>query len=989
MHGIDVVRDALDRPRLTALLGTRWERYVVSLVAGAGFGKSTALAQALRSPGAGHHDHVVRCDPSCVAESELARRIGAAFGVATGDIDALGRTIVGLPGAHCLVLDDVHHVDPASDGAAALADLVEQVVPAVRIVAASRRPLPLRLGRWRAAGQVLDIGPDELAFTSDELAIVADRAGTDLAALRLTEGWPALATLTARAGRSGAIEYLAEEVLDQLEPKLAEALDVAVLAGRASTELLEAVSGTGVDTDLLARAVPMLTVDAAGTVTPHDLWATVVEPRLLPDRRRHLLTGIATYRRARGDHRGALQAATRANDAGALADVVRDIGQLGHIALDLDEIEHWVARSPDAFRASAEGRLLLAIAARGRDLFSDATIDALAASWAELRQLGIVGCEVVAMSELAFAHRARGEPERMRPVIGRLLELDAEGHPECRALATFAKAGIAEQLGDVAGALAALESLREGDLSEGWMALVEFQRCNHLMLLGRLPEALAAARRARVLGRGGYLGGWCSELSIGWLLGGSRDLLDRFPIADELPDASQLDRIWIGTWFGALQAAAGQLDRAARNIAAARAALRPHSQPEFVGFLAWAEATYAVAEHDDARARRKVTEFLDEHPLTSTVGRRVATRAPALFAVLGGDDAPNVLRAHLTGAWQQAVLDVADALLALRRGEAPVRWPEPALLLPALPLPWAVELVARAATAGHSQATDLARGLTDVLGADIGTELARHDTGGTLAELFHHPTEAPVTVTLLGEVGVRGATAGTEELRRRRVRELLAGVALEGPIARDVAAERLWPGLDPERSAQNLRVTLTYLRRVRGRDGAPIVVEQEHGLALAPGVASDHARFVHLTAEAETARRAGATRTALDLYERALALVTGAPLTATARERWFEEVAERLTFGVAAAAVRTARLASALGEHRRAATAADLAIATDPYREHAHQLAIASRLALGESAAAAEAARRAVTECEQLGVVPGPDTARLVHEALGASSQLG
>ena len=175
---VDVLGGRLDRPRVASLLAQRWDRYVVSVVAGAGFGKSTAIAQvAGTDAGLGRHDHVVGCDPSCSAESEVVRRVAAAFGVAANDVASLARQITALTGEHCLVLDDVHRIETDSTGAAALSELIERLLPSVHVLAASRRPLPLRLARWRAAGLVLDVGQDELAFTADEVAEIASRSG--------------------------------------------------------------------------------------------------------------------------------------------------------------------------------------------------------------------------------------------------------------------------------------------------------------------------------------------------------------------------------------------------------------------------------------------------------------------------------------------------------------------------------------------------------------------------------------------------------------------------------------------------------------------------------------------------------------------------------------------------------------------------------------------------------------------------------------------
>ena len=70
----------------------------------------------------------------------------------------------------------------------------------------ARTDLPLALHRLRLAGELTEIGPDELAFTDDEVADLLAAHGVPLpaaavAALReRTGGWPAGAAVR-RAGR--------------------------------------------------------------------------------------------------------------------------------------------------------------------------------------------------------------------------------------------------------------------------------------------------------------------------------------------------------------------------------------------------------------------------------------------------------------------------------------------------------------------------------------------------------------------------------------------------------------------------------------------------------------------------------------------------------------------------------------------------------------------------------------------------------------------
>ncbi|HEX5297975.1 MAG TPA: hypothetical protein VFW50_13390 [Streptosporangiaceae bacterium] len=145
----------LPRLRLVRLLEGRWDRAVTLLVAGAGFGKTTVLAQAVRAHQVAPRgiDVWVSCeaayeDPACFARALLgaicagAVSAGAvspgavsAGAVSPGAVSA-GRGPRGpgrrtAPGARdvidalirraplevCLLLDDVHEIPPGSPGA--------------------------------------------------------------------------------------------------------------------------------------------------------------------------------------------------------------------------------------------------------------------------------------------------------------------------------------------------------------------------------------------------------------------------------------------------------------------------------------------------------------------------------------------------------------------------------------------------------------------------------------------------------------------------------------------------------------------------------------------------------------------------------------------------------------------------------------------------------------------------------------------------------
>jgi len=129
-----------------------------------------------------------------------------------------------------IVLDDAHHlVDAAS--LQFLDRWLARMGWRWRLVLSARHEPQLRLARLRAAGELADLGPAELALAREEVAQLAQTAGLDdSAAAGLYErcqGWPAGLRLALGAGQRlptaidrATFDYLAAEVLDQLEAGL-------------------------------------------------------------------------------------------------------------------------------------------------------------------------------------------------------------------------------------------------------------------------------------------------------------------------------------------------------------------------------------------------------------------------------------------------------------------------------------------------------------------------------------------------------------------------------------------------------------------------------------------------------------------------------------------------------------------------------------------------------------------------------------------------
>ncbi len=114
-----------------------------------------------------------------------------------GVVDALSNALTDAGDTVALILDDVHVLDSAPVTLRVLDRLIGRAPDRLRFLLAGRYPLRLpNLVGWRVRGEVLEIGQAELAFTSDEIAtLFRDHYGATLSdeQVRLLtqrlEGW--------------------------------------------------------------------------------------------------------------------------------------------------------------------------------------------------------------------------------------------------------------------------------------------------------------------------------------------------------------------------------------------------------------------------------------------------------------------------------------------------------------------------------------------------------------------------------------------------------------------------------------------------------------------------------------------------------------------------------------------------------------------------------------------------------------------------------
>ncbi|WP_405133902.1 protein kinase domain-containing protein [Nocardia sp. NBC_01388] len=291
-------REPVSRPRLLEPLRAGGRRRLAIIHGPAGFGKSTLAAQwcaeltdrgvAVAWIGIDRDDdnevwllaHIIaairRVRPELgagleqVLEERPAEAVPYAVSALIDEVHAGGKSVV-------VVVDDWHRV--TDTGAHRVMDsLLDNGCHHLRFVVTSRERAGLPLSRLQVADELVEIGCEQLSLTEEETRqILVDRTGLQLTDRQIeqiysaTDGWPAaiqLAGLSLRARESDADklisrisgdnkairEYLAENVLDSLEPRMLDFLTGISVPERVNASLAEALTGIAEAADLLDQA---------------------------------------------------------------------------------------------------------------------------------------------------------------------------------------------------------------------------------------------------------------------------------------------------------------------------------------------------------------------------------------------------------------------------------------------------------------------------------------------------------------------------------------------------------------------------------------------------------------------------------------------------------------------------------------------------------------------------------------------------------------
>ncbi len=505
-----------ERPRLGAALdrGLEDSARLTILSAPPGYGKTAALVGWLASRGLAHA--WLSLDPADNDLARFVRYLVAALqpvrpgsGDATAGLfgpgaspgpDLVGATLLEEVSASddpfVIVLDD-YHVIRADPIHRLVRFVIEHAPPFAHLVLLTREDPPLPLARLRAHGRLVELRADDLRCTAKEASTFLQASGLSLEPelvdrlVARTEGWIAglqLAAISLRDRPDAAalietfagsqrfvLDYLADEVLGEIDPDLRRFLVQVAIAERFTADLCGELTGREDATALLERAerenLFLVPLDAERRwYRFHGLFADYLRAQLTQDERCELHERAAAHLERAGLEPEALEHALAAGSVDRAVRLLEHLARPCFEAGELTTLLGWLEVLPPD-RVAASGELLSLHA------------------WA-LFEAGQVGAAV------ALAGRHLASSEARGPAEGRLLAL-------CALLATvtgpdaerLALEGL-ELIGDdplfrsFALAAAGLATLARGDYAA---AVVTLRAGFEVALLAGNPIALISA----------------------------------------------------------------------------------------------------------------------------------------------------------------------------------------------------------------------------------------------------------------------------------------------------------------------------------------------------------------------------------------------------------------------------------------------------------------------------------------------------------------
>jgi DNA-binding SARP family transcriptional activator len=996
--------DEVGRPRLLDRLAARWHHPITVVQAGAGFGKSTLLAQAVRANAVEPRGVEVwhTCTPGDVDGDVLGPALLELLGVPNRSHDPatqIADTLAAYsPIDVCIVLDDAHEARPGSSGADLVDRLLRRLPDNGHLVLGVRNAPPVRLSRLRAGDRLVEITQEELLFTRDETSVIAKRLGRDPRAAVELGGWPALVRLALAVRPEVAIDFAQEEVLGSITDPERRALFALSNLGDSDRDRVARVIGVAVDLDALAAAVPLVSHTEDGSFRAHDLWTEALLRVLPKEEVADLRTRVLGELVSSGDLARAGRLAMAHEDVDALAHVATEVVRRTVAALPIDMVQPWAEVLERARPDAPETHLLRAALRQALD-FTDRRADADADAAADgFRQRGDPDGEVVAVVVATVGSYMRGDVARVIGLAQRTEAIpSARDHPTLDvALRSIAAIG-AEMRGDLP---AALEQLRDAPVDRVTRPIrSSFSRLHvHCLLLSGLADEAVELTQQLLANRPDRSTRYLWAIAR-WMSGEPRELLGLNRASVDFPAMTSRDEYVRRTVVAMMLASTGRRDEVHRLVEGTLSSYQPVDARDAV-LEAVARALVAIVDHDEEPAARAIAASVAAHADSPILDQHLR-RFLALCYVLD----PAIRRrwdGATMGSTHEQIRTPSRWLVDLREGRRPdAAGLDPPRIFTAFPLPWSVELAIRLHADRQPEGQRLAEWLVNQVPEAARDELRHLGRGSTpvaraaadlLGRLPALPTRQ-LQISVLGplEVAFDGVPVLAPELRRARVRALLTLLAVHGTITRDVAIELLWPELDAGGGARNLRVTLTYLRRALEPE-RPSGEASFHLRADANAISlhrSDHVvvdlwELRRLRREADRSRERGDFDRAISVLGAATAWWRGEPLVDLAFVAGQEHVVEEVRLLQLSCLLELGELRLVRGQAPSSLVDAERALVLDPYSERAHRLAIGAAARAHDDERTERVTERALAMLDELGVEAEPATQILLRNVFVA-----
>lgn len=983
--------------------------------AGAGFGKTTVLRQAVAESLAidSAREVVVNCAPDgSSAGNGPAVIAGLARQLECDETPAaIADAALAVSPRHMVLwVDDVHHMTGSLQP---IITLLDNLPVNGHLVLMGRQIPKLPTARLVVDGQLIHLGEGDIRFDDDERSAFFHLRGAavDIDAVSASSGWPALMELELAAGRSGAADYLTEEVLVDTDQTRIGALKRLAQVDAIDDAMVRNVTDFDGGVAALVAGLPLVYLEdvpaatesnAPGTLAVlHDLLRDALRSQTTDAEAASAASAVANELLRRNDHVGAARRFVDAGDregidrvAQRLIDDLHFATSVGDRLAAVDLVREELGDSPTAIALHAV-TLAIIDPVNSREVLAHATEAARAAGRTDLLALCLVR-----LAELAYGS---GDAAEIVTLRSQVKDLEDGGEPVAARLGFLLDVWEHRLTGRADEIVALIDDLIERDAftDTEMRAVAIFYRTISLAYNGRIRESLAEVHRnADDLPPGLFadrLGGFVTIQH--WMLGEQSEQIvqQAANLVDRIEARGQVHLFVEGAATTAIfYATRGELSIADDLVQRAEGKLEAlHDRAWGRHTISQARAVVDVLRGDESSAAERLDSTIPEggpqdglpshlYNLTAALSYFLVPRTRAAWEAT--NTAPDV----------DVRTQVGQALAALReRGDiapaAALPWHEIHRLRPWALEPHLVELSVAAIAGGERGALTALSGLrhdpVEVLDRLASSGDAQLEKAAREAiKITPRRPNTTVDVGVLGPLSVSRNSveeADTPSWRRARVRDLLSLLIHERKVSRLRAAEILWPDKPAKAGQNNLRVNLSHLLDAfePTRAGAApswFVRVESDSLRL------DESEFLRLDvdrfADLITVARGldtSAPRQALDSYLAACELFRGDYLSGSSIQEasYFESL--RLRGDFVEASVRAADLLLSIGEPGEAERVAMRASSVEPLNESSQRVLAASLLAQRRVGAAREVLHHLIDQLTEIKIPPEPETVRL------------